>query len=168
MVFPAQFAIVLSSEARSEAREESMPLVIDDQEEMDVGDWRELRCTVCNKLLAKKGAQKRVVEIKCVWCGNLNSIFHNDIEQVIVTNPDGVIIYANPMVETVTGYKLEEVIGNKPSLWGGLMTESFYKKMWRELTVEKKSVLVKVKNRKKDGSLYYAMLQISPVLDTKG
>ena len=96
----------------------------------------------------------------------MNSIFKGVTEQIIITDQDGVILYANSMVESITGYSLHEILGKKPSLWGSQMSKEFYRELWRVIKVEKKSVMVKVKNKKKDGTLYNAKLRISPVFGT--
>jgi PAS domain S-box-containing protein len=95
-------------------------------------------------------------------------IFDYIKEQVVITDPDGVVIYANSVAEEITGYKLSEMIGKKPTLWGGQMPKNFYKTMWEKISKEKKSIRVLVTNKRKDGKLYDALLHISPVLDTSG
>ena len=127
----------------------------------------ELRCFGCDKLLAKSAVNDLSYEIKCTRCGEINAIFKGVTEQVIITDSDGIILYANDMVETITGYKLAEVLGKTPSLWGGQMSEKFYKNMWKAIKTDKKPVLVTVTNRRKDGTLYKAKLQISPVFGLK-
>ncbi len=126
----------------------------------------ELRCQKCHKLLAKKN--RNDFEIKCLRCGQLNFIFEKLNEQVIITDIEGKILYANGLTEEITGYSLPEMIGQKPSLWGGQMTPKFYKAMWQTIKKDKKGLKVMVKNKKKDGTLYNAELQISSILDTKG
>jgi PAS domain S-box-containing protein len=128
----------------------------------------ELRCRSCKKLLAKKRDLISNYEIKCIRCGTLNFVFSDNKDQIILTDPDGIILYANDLLETVTGYSLKEVLGQKPSVWGGLMPKSFYKEMWINIKDKKKSIQVEVKNKRKNGELYDAQLTISPILDTKG
>ena len=89
-------------------------------------------------------------------------------EQVIITNPQWIIVFVNSEVEKNTGYKINEVIGKKPSLWGGQMPQKFYENMWNVILKDKKGIVVKVINRHKSGYLYNALLQISPVLNTQG
>ena len=120
-------------------------------------------CLACRKLLARAGDKDGAYEIKCSRCGALNSIFKSIADQVIITDPDGVILYANSIVELTTGYSLNEVLGKKPSLWGNQMPKGFYKNMWRLIKIEKKPTQVVVTNKKKDGTLYKAKLHISPV-----
>ena len=123
----------------------------------------EFRCSDCGKLLAIDDEKSIALHIKCTRCGSINSIFRGVTEQVVITDPEGIILYANPLVESVTGYSLTEVLGKRPSLWGGQMSKEFYEEMWRVIKVEKKPTVVVVKNKKKDGSFYYARLKISPV-----
>ena len=48
------------------------------------------------------------------------------------------------------------------------MSPEFYKVLWHTIKVKKESCKVTVRNKRKDGTLYDALLQISPVLDTTG
>lgn len=126
----------------------------------------EFRCLKCGKLLAKNGLKHRGLEIKCGRCGLFNSLFQMMADQIIITDSEGIILYANQVVEQVTGYSLGEVLGRKPSLWGGEMSPAFYRRMWREIKTKRQPLFVKVRNRRKDGTAYQALLQISPVFDT--
>ncbi|MEI6057461.1 MAG: PAS domain S-box protein [bacterium] len=121
------------------------------------------RCDDCGKLLARGDEADTSISIKCTRCGSINSIFKGVTEQVIITDPEGVVIYANSLVEEITGYALNEILGNKPSLWGGQMPKEFYKKLWHTIKIDMQPVMVTVKNKKKDGTLYTASLHISPV-----
>ncbi len=129
------------------------------QKQIDSGGFR---CLECGKLLARAhddGAYK----IKCTRCGLINSIFNGFTDQVIITDVNGIILYANSVVDLTTGDILSEVLGNKPSLWGNQMPPEFYKDMWRIIKDEKRSTQVIVTNKRKDGTLYKATLHISPV-----
>lgn len=124
------------------------------------------RCGRCGRLLAE--GEKYRVEIRCDRCGALNHVLEHFSEQVIITDKQGTILYVNEEVEKITGYLISEVIGKKPSLWGGQMPKEFYEQMWKTLIEKKQGVAVKVKNRSKAGKNYEALLRISPVLDTSG
>lgn len=128
----------------------------------------EFRCFVCDKLLAKGDNQHASLEIKCLRCGSINSIFKSIKDQVIVTDEDGVILYANNTLEETTGYTLAEVVGKKPSVWGKQMPKEFYENLWRTIKSEKKPIAVRLNNKRKDGTLYSALLRITPVFDTAG
>ncbi len=87
----------------------------------------------------------------------------------IVTDIDGNIIFANQRVEAQTGYPISEVIGkNTGDLWGGLMSDDFYQKMWQTIKVEKNVYHGEIKNKKKDGTEYWQDVIISPVIDDSG
>ncbi len=128
----------------------------------------DMRCSTCGKLLAKADYVKSVVEIKCPRCSTINSIFQNMQDQVIITDPDGVILYVNDALEKVTQYTSEEAIGQKPSLWGNQMPREFYESLWDNIKNKKIPVCVKIKNKRKDGSIYDATLRITPVFDSSG
>ena len=52
-------------------------------------------------------------------------------DHIIITDHDGIILYANHAVEKITGYSNEEIIGKKAGnkeLWGGQMENITYKK----------------------------------------
>jgi len=128
----------------------------------------DIRCKSCGKLLAKHKKDIKNFEVKCIRCGTLNIIFSDNKDQMVLTDPDGTILYANELLEFITGYKISEVIGKKPSLWGGLMSKEFYNEMWRTIKEERKSIQVTVMNKRKNGEKYEALLRISPILDTEG
>lgn len=89
-------------------------------------------------------------------------------DHIIITDSNGVILYANKAVEKITGYSSEEIIGNKPSLWGGLMNMRFYQKLWRTIKIKKKPFMGEITNKRKNGEIYEAEIHISPVLDKNG
>lgn len=92
----------------------------------------------------------------------------NASEHIMITDENGVIVYANQAATKLTGYSLKEIIGARPSLWGGLMPREFYEKMWRTIKEERNVFIGEVTNKRKNGSSYIAELRISPVVDSKG
>jgi PAS domain S-box-containing protein len=92
-------------------------------------------------------------------------------DHVVMTDGEGKIMYANPAVENITGYKIEEILGKdfySEELWGGLMSREFYDRLWKKIKGEKKSFSGTIQNKRKDGSKYYALSTISPILGKKG
>jgi PAS domain S-box-containing protein len=129
---------------------------------------KDIRCKKCNKLVAKS-INSTCFELKCSRCGTLNVVFEEMLEQVIITDADGKIVYMNRAVEFVTGYDIKESIGRKPSeLWGGEMEKEFYENMWKIMLEDKKSINFNVVNRKKSGELYEVELIVSPIVDNSG
>lgn len=52
--------------------------------------------------------------------GPLKDAFDLLDDHVVITDPNGAILYANKAVERNTGYILEEILGKNPGdLWGG-------------------------------------------------
>jgi PAS domain S-box-containing protein len=83
---------------------------------------------------------------------------------VILTDHNGIILFANNAAEQMTGYTFNEMMGQTARLWGGIMPISFYKKQfWFSL---KNGIAVKkpVINRRRDGNLYTAITTITPIL----
>lgn len=90
-------------------------------------------------------------------------------DHVIITDENANILYANKAVEKNTGFSANEILGKNPAdLWGGQMPDEFYEKMWQIIKVEKKPFVGEVQNKKKDGTLYWQELHISPILDEGG
>lgn len=133
---------------------------------MNLKEKSEFRCNSCKKLLAV--ADDVYYEVKCHRCGSLNYIFNQIEEQVVITDIEGKILFANELVEKITGYSMSEIIGKRPSLWGGQMPKEFYQHLWKTIKDEKKSISVVVNNKRKDGVMYKAELHISPIVDTSG
>ncbi|MDE2001112.1 MAG: PAS domain S-box protein [Patescibacteria group bacterium] len=89
-------------------------------------------------------------------------------DHVVVTDPEGAIVYANESVVRGTGFTLEEILGSNPGkVWGGHMPKEFYQRMWHTIKDEKDSFVGEVHNIKKDGTEYWQELRIYPVLDAQ-
>jgi PAS domain S-box-containing protein len=95
----------------------------------------------------------------------------NSSDHIVITDPEGVVLYANSSVERITGFKNEEVVGKKAGgkeLWGGNMDKEIYQKLWHKIKVEKKSFSGEFTNHRKNGEEYVADANVSPVLDQNG
>jgi PAS domain S-box-containing protein len=89
-------------------------------------------------------------------------------ESILITEPDGTIVYVNPAFEQVSGYTRAEAIGNNPRLLkSGKHNGGFYAAMWQGL--QRGEVWSgHITNRRKDGSLVEEQMVISPVRDAGG
>lgn len=83
---------------------------------------------------------------------------------IIITDIDGVIVYANETAQKMTGFSFVEMKGKTPSLWGKQMPQNFYRDLWRTIKEEKKTFHGEVTNKKKNGELYIALATIAPIL----
>jgi PAS domain S-box-containing protein len=89
-------------------------------------------------------------------------------ESIIITNPQGAIIYVNPAFERISGYSRAEAIGRNPRiLKSGHQDAAFYRRMWDTLARGEvwKGRMV---NRRKDGTLFQEDATIGPVRDASG
>lgn len=89
-------------------------------------------------------------------------------DHIIITDSDAFILYANKATEKTTGYSREELIGQRPSLWGRQMSKAFYDNMWETIKIHKQPFRGEVNNIRKDGSPYTAELHISPIVGKNG
>jgi PAS domain S-box-containing protein len=93
----------------------------------------------------------------------------NASDHIVITDPDGVVLYANPATTRITGFLVDEIIGHKAGkLWGGLMPSAFYEDMWKIVKIDKRVYSGKLTNRRKNGKRYQAALTISPILGDEG
>lgn len=81
---------------------------------------------------------------------------------IIITDANGVIIFANNKAQSLTGFSFEEMRGNTPRLWGGMMPPEFYKNLWSDET-QQSGYVGEVVNRNKNGTLYHVIAHISPI-----
>lgn len=87
---------------------------------------------------------------------------------IMITDPSGIIEYVNPKFTRLTGYTSEEVIGKNPRiLKSSDMPSEKYTELWNTI-LSVGEWHGEFKNRKKDGSVYYELASISPVLDADG
>jgi PAS domain S-box-containing protein len=90
----------------------------------------------------------------------------DSFNHIIMTDLNGIIVFANAGAEKITGYMKSEMIGQTPRLWGGLMDKAFYEKMWKIIKIEKRPFEGEIKNRKKSGEFYQTITRISPIFDS--
>lgn len=87
-------------------------------------------------------------------------------DHVVITDPNGTILYANRAVKDHTGFDPEECIGKNPAdLWGGNNLPETYSVMWDTIKNQKKPWTGEIENRKKDGTEYWQEVHITPILD---
>ena len=98
--------------------------------------------------------------------------FRRAVEQsasvIIITDAEGSIEYVNPKFTEVTGYTAEEALGQNPRILNsGETPEEVFEELWSSV-IAGKEWQGELLNRKKDGSLYWAFLSLSPIFDTDG
>ena len=89
-------------------------------------------------------------------------------ETIVITEPDGTIVYVNPAFEKITGYSRAEAVGRNPRiLKSGKHDAAFYSQMWATLSAGRVWI-GHIINKRKDGMLYEEDATISPVHDAAG
>ena len=96
----------------------------------------------------------------------------NAVEQasdaVFITDRRGVIQYANPAMERMSGYAREELLGATPRLFKSDRHEAaFYRQLWRTV-LRGETFRATLVNRRKDGGLFHVDEVITPLRDERG
>ncbi len=95
----------------------------------------------------------------------------NVSDHIVITDPDGIVLYANKASEKTTGFPRKFSIGRKvgtSDTWGGQMEKTFYEKLWHVIKEDKKTFIGEVRNKRKNGDLYDAAVSIAPIIDEYG
>ncbi|MCX6736143.1 MAG: PAS domain S-box protein [Candidatus Parcubacteria bacterium] len=93
----------------------------------------------------------------------------NAAEMVVITDPEGILVYGNKAVKRITGYEVSDAIGKKAAaFWKSPMKKEYYQEMWRIIKIEKKTFHGQLQNKRKNGEIYEADISLSPVLDDNG
>ena len=116
-------------------------------------------------ILAHDVTQRRKAETKLL---KLSAAVTASADGVVITDTAGVIKWVNPAFTKITGYSLEEAVGQNPRLLkSGLEDEAFYQAFWNTITAGK-TWFGRIHNRRKDGSLYTEEMTVAPVRDEGG
>ncbi|MBA4242219.1 MAG: hybrid sensor histidine kinase/response regulator, partial [Sphingobacteriaceae bacterium] len=87
---------------------------------------------------------------------------------IFITDIDGNIEYVNPFTLSVTGYSIDELIGQNPRiLKSGFTNPKVYDELWKTITsgMVWRGIL---NNRRKNGSLYWESTTITPIINEAG
>lgn len=91
------------------------------------------------------------------------SVFENSAEGILITLKDGTIIDVNRAFSHITGYSKKEIIGeNLRILKSDKQDQAFYKTIFKQLKKEN-HWSGEIYNRRKNGELYPALLNISTI-----
>jgi PAS domain S-box-containing protein len=121
---------------------------------------KELMHSIIHDVTEKKSAEKQL------------KLLSRSVEQspvsIIITDTSGKIEYVNPGFQRISGYSLEEVKGQTPRfLKSGYHPPEFYKYLWSTI-LSGKDWSGELRNKRKNGELYWINAVISPVLNSRG
>ncbi|MBN2805258.1 MAG: PAS domain S-box protein [Prolixibacteraceae bacterium] len=89
-------------------------------------------------------------------------------DSIVITNKKAEIEYVNPVIEKLSGYSKEELIGKNPRIFSsGKTPKEVYKQLWDSITAGK-VWQGEFHNKKKNGELYWESATISPVINNEG
>jgi PAS domain S-box-containing protein len=93
----------------------------------------------------------------------LNRAIDQSSVSIVITNKDGLIEFTNPKFTETSGYLPEEVMGKNPKILNsGKHSKEFYRELWQTLT-NGNAWNGEICNRRKNGTLYWENVYISPV-----
>lgn len=98
----------------------------------------------------------------------LTKALESSANAIVITDKDAHVEWANPAFEKLTGFKILDILGKQPKefISSGKQSPSFYKDMW-DTILTRQPWSGEIVNKRKDGTLYYEDLSITPVLNTK-
>jgi PAS domain S-box-containing protein len=108
--------------------------------------------------------RKRVEEESRLQSAALNAAAN----AIVITDAHGIIQWVNPSYTKLTGYRLEEAVGqNQYILKSGEQDESLYKDFWNTILAGQ-VWSGEITNLRKDGQLYMEQMTIAPVRSVAG
>lgn len=107
-------------------------------------------------------------KLKDVQVKKLSMAIKQSADTIVFTDIDGNIEFANPKFTELTGYSLDEALGENPRiLKSGLQSPEFYKSMWQ--TISSGGVWRgEFHNKAKDGTLFWEKATITPIKNKSG
>ncbi len=124
-------------------------------------------CITCGNIIEAHRANRLRIEAE-KEIQKLSMAVEQSPVSIVVTDPNGVIEYVNPVFSKVSGYTFDEATGQTPAvLKSGLHSDAFYKELWETIT----SGMIwrgEFYNKKKSGDFYWESATISPVKDKDG
>ena len=86
-------------------------------------------------------------------------------ESIVITNPDGVIVYVNPAFTPNTGFTAEEAIGKTPAILNSKQQSTgFYNHFWQTIKGGQ-PWSGRILDRKKDGTIVPVHLSVAPIFN---
>ncbi len=87
---------------------------------------------------------------------------------IMITDQQGIIEYVNPAFTRNTGWLEDEAVGQSPHILNsGHHPRSFFSNLWHTLSLCE-NWHGEIRNRKKDGELYWEYCKISPIINLSG
>lgn len=99
---------------------------------------------------------------------NLQAAVEQSRTSILITNLEGTIEYANQSTAEISGYSMPEIVGHNPRVFkSDVHPNSVYEDLWQTIS-QGKVWNGELCNRKKDGTLFWELVVISPVRGADG
>ncbi len=141
-------------------KSDGTPVLIDIKVSVVDANGEKLLFTTWRDISAQREAEVMIKKLKSAVEQSPISIFITDIY--------GNIEYVNPFTLSVTGYSIDELIGQNPRiLKSGFTNPKVYDELWKTITsgMVWRGIL---NNRRKNGSLYWESTTITPIINEAG
>ncbi len=114
--------------------------------------------------LARNAALQRIIHREL----SIAAVTFESNEGIMIVDTDNVIIKVNQSFTEITGYTSDETVGKTPAmLSSGRHDKEFYRQMWESIK-HKKSWCGEIWNKRKNGELFLALLNITVVNSEDG
>ncbi|QGG47612.1 sensor histidine kinase [Heliorestis convoluta] len=122
------------------------------------------------KTIGVEGIVRDVTER--IYCNDqlrkLSEAVRQSSNTLLITDQQGTIEYANDQCFQLTGYDSHEVIGNNPKIFqSGETPEEQYREMWKTIR-SGQDWSGEILNKKKDGTLYWEEVLVTPIKNDRG
>lgn len=98
----------------------------------------------------------------------LRTAFAQSSSSFVITDRNGIIEDINQQTEIVSGYSRDEILSKTPSLFKSEMhNQEFYQSLWESIS-SGNTWEGQIRNKHKDGHLYWINTIISPIKDSEG
>ncbi|HEX9078360.1 MAG TPA: PAS domain S-box protein [Desulfuromonadaceae bacterium] len=117
----------------------------------------------CDMILLERKVRRQSEHIR-----KLSRAIEQSTSMVMITDAAGTIEYVNFKFTQLTGYTIDEVLGNTPLILKPDATPpDQYRELWRTIT-SGKEWHGELLNRKKNGETYWAAVSVSSIIDERG
>ncbi len=114
----------------------------------------------------------RLLLIQPIKIGNdllaMQRVVQQSASAMMITDARGQIVYVNPKFTELSGYAVDELLGQNPRLLqSGNMSQDYYQSLWGKLACDGEWQ-GELQNRKKSGEEYWVFESISAIKDSAG
>lgn len=110
----------------------------------------------------------RLVDERTAELDRLSLVARTTDNGVIITDVNQTITWLNEAMCRMSGYDREEILGNTPRMFQFEGTSAETRRSIRESLRAHRPIQAEIQNRRKDGSPYWVMLFIQPIMDRLG